>query len=434
MVTKPASSLRAAAVKIDITPPVGATMAGYAARTGASQGIHDPLQAGLLLMEAPAGMDLLVSMDIIGTSLAFTQQVRQAIHQEIGVPPEGILLACSHTHSGPVGLVPTFPGIDSEQNPAYMQSVAEQLIGAARWAKTRLEPARLGFASGNLTGLGSNRNDPDSLQQDRQVIVLTVENLTGEPIAVWMNYGCHPTILGHENLLISADYPGAARDSLTRHYPETIFLFTNGASGDISTRFTRREQGFAEVTRMGRLLAGEVLKLLQLIQYTDDTTLIGKIAHVDLPFRVFPSPEGAEAELERQRQELEHLVAEEAQPGAIRKAITRVEGSQAQLGWSLHWKEFDNTGSEMQALRIGPLGIVGVPGEAFTRTVLDIKGDSPASLTAVVSYANDYRGYFPDPVSIRQGNYETFISPYDERAVTFIREEAVTYLKKVFNE
>lgn len=429
----PTHALMAAAVEVDITPPVGAPMAGYAARKGTSRGIHDPLRAGLLLVQTRESAVLLVSLDLIGVSLEFTRQVRRGIRREIGIPPESILLWGTHTHSGPAGLMPGFPGMAEEQNPLYVQSVAEKIVGAARWASGRLEPARFGVIAGTIEGLGSNRNDPGA-EQDRQVTVLTVENLSGEPIAVWMNYGCHPTVLGADNLLFSADYPGAARETLNKVYPQTVFLFSNGASGDVSTRFTRREQGFNEVKRMGRLLAGEVLKLLQRVEPTDDHTLAGAAVRLELPFRQFPPPVEAEAELARQRQELDQLIAANTPVGTIRQAITRVEGAQAQLEWARQWRSVDNHDSELQALRIGPLGIVGVPGETFTRTALEIKSTGLAPFTAVISYANDYRGYFPDPEAIRQGNYEAFISPYDETAVNRIQQSALALLHKVFDE
>jgi len=65
-------------------------------------------------------------------------------------------------------------------------------------------------------------------------------------------------------------------------------------------------------------------------------------------------------------------------------------------------------------LRIGPLAIVALPGEPFTRTVLEIKNQSPVQPSFVVSYGNDYRGYFPDAVSVAAGTYEALVSPYDE--------------------
>ena len=404
--------LLAGAVEIDITPPVGNGFDGYAARQGKSLGIHDPLLAQLLLLRLGDAQIVLISLDLLGVGLAFTQRVRQGIQQAIGVLPDCTLVACSHTHSGVAGFMPAHPGLSTYQDPDLQQQVADRLIGAAIWAQGRLQPARLGAGRGSLDGIGLNRNDPEKGLLDKGVIVLLVQDESGKPLAVLMNYGCHPTVLGYQNLFFSADYPGAARSALRKLYPDTVFLYTNGASGDVSTRFTRREQSFAEVERMGRILAGETLKLMQTIVTVPTVKLSGQVSPVELNFRQFPPPDVAQRELERLQAELEALKARQAPHGEIRRAITRVEGATGQplLAKELAGRSFNQ--SQLQILKIGELILAGVPGEPFTRIVLDIKNQSPSPLTAVVSYANDYQGYFPDAVSIAEGDYEALISPY----------------------
>jgi Neutral/alkaline non-lysosomal ceramidase, N-terminal len=404
--------LLAGAVEIDITPPVGSGFDGYAARQGKSLGIHDPLLAQLLLLRLGHAQLVLISLDLLGVSLAFTQRVRDGIQQAIGVPADCTLLACSHTHSGAGGFLPIIPGISAYQDLDLQHQVADRLIGAAIWAQGRLQPARLGAGRGSLDGIGLNRNDPEKGLVDRDVTVLLVQDESGRPLAVVMNYGCHPTVLGYQNLFFSADYPGAARSALRKIYPDTVFLYTNGASGDISTRFTRRDQSFAEVERMGRILAGETLKLMQTIVPQPTVKLGGQVASVELKFRQFPPPDLAQRELERLQSELEALKAAQAPHGEIRKATTRVEGATGQALLEKELAGRTNNQSQIQRLQIGGLSLVGVPGEPFTHTVLDIKKQSPYPLTAVVSYANDYQGYFPDAVSIAEGDYEALISPY----------------------
>jgi hypothetical protein len=46
----------------------------------------------------------------------------------------------------------------------------------------------------------------------------------------------------------------------------------------------------------------------------------------------------------------------------------------------------------------------------------------------VVSYANDYRGYFPDAASITAGTYEALTSPYDESAARQLAQAALALL------
>src|SRR3990170_1902349 len=139
----------ASAVEIDITPPVGAGMDGYAARTGNSLGIHDPLLGQLLLLQTGERQIILICLDLLGVSLEFTQAVREGIAQAVNVPGECILVACSHTHSGAGGFLPPLPGIPSFQDPELRQMVVRKLVGASIWAQQRLGPARLGAGRGS---------------------------------------------------------------------------------------------------------------------------------------------------------------------------------------------------------------------------------------------------------------------------------------------
>jgi hypothetical protein len=88
----------------------------------------------------------------------------------------------------------------------------------------------------------------------------------------------------------------------------------------------------------------------------------------------------------------------------------------------------------MQHLQIGGLALVSVPGEPFTRTVLDIKKRSPATHTAVVSYANDYQGYFPDAISIVDGDYEALISPYGADVAEGLGQAALGLLQGSYDQ
>nr|MBC7243817.1 neutral/alkaline non-lysosomal ceramidase N-terminal domain-containing protein [Chloroflexota bacterium] len=422
--------LLAGAVEVDITPPVGAGFDGYSARQGTSLGVLDPLLAQLLLLKCGEDQIVLISMDLLGVSLDFTQRVRAGIEQAIGVPTHCTMVTCSHTHSGAGGFLPHIPGIHTAPDPDLQRMVERKLVGAAIWAQECLQPARLGVGKGEVEGIGLNRNDPESGVVDHDVVVLRVDDASGQPIAVVMNYGCHPTVLGYQNLFFSADYPGAARAALRSIYPHTVFLYTNGASGDISTRFTRRGQSYDEVERMGRILAGEVLKEMQLIVMQDTVRLGAHVTEVEPKFRCFPSSDEAQRELERLQAELEALKAAGATHGEIRRATTRVEGA---MGQAMMAKQLDNVkprSSQVQLLQIGDLALVGWPGEAFTRTVMEIKQQSKYPYTAVVSYANDYLGYFPDAVSIAEGTYEALISPYGADAAEELRDVALRLLKE----
>ena len=327
--------------------------------------------------------------------------------------------------------VPSESATSSAATLAVEPPESERLVGAARGAAARLEPARVGVSRGELFGLGANRNDAEHGPYDPQVTLLKIEAADGRLLAALVNYGCHPTVLSGDNLLISADYPGAARSALQALYPGAVMLFANGAAGDISTRFTRRGQGFTEVERMGRLLAGEALKLLQTAVMLDDITLAAADTPIQIPLRGFPSLNEMKANAAYLKAELARLTAAGAPQGEIRKMFTRVQGAEMQITQAAKLAGKTRQESVMQGLRIGPLFLVSMPGEVFTSIALAVKAEYPAEFVAVVSYANDYQGYFLDAAALGEGSYEALVSPYDARASDLLRATALDILGRL---
>ncbi|MGD0707900.1 MAG: hypothetical protein ABSA51_05545, partial [Anaerolineaceae bacterium] len=376
--------------------------------------IHDPLFATLLIPKAGNNGIALVTMDLVGITLSFTEKLKAALSPVLGIPEDAILVSAIHTHAGPVGFMGRVPLLGNVDDPVLQEIYLRKLKGAAVWVKDHLQPVHLGIGRGEIHDIGRNRNDPETGLMDAELGVLRVDDVNGQPLAVLMNYGCHPTVLGPENLAISADYPGAARTALKRIYPGATFLFTNGASGDVSTRFTRRGQGFAEVERMGNILAGEVLKVMQVVTPVEEVVLSSRVTQVQLTLRHFPPVDIAQKQIETLEAELEQKRAAGLLPGEIRKAVTKLEGAHGQLDMAQSYGDTKTVGTLVQMLRIGPMALVTMPGEPFTHIVLEIKKQSPIHPTFVVSYGNDYRGYFPDAVSVAAGTYEALTSPYDE--------------------
>ncbi|MFZ3151030.1 MAG: neutral/alkaline non-lysosomal ceramidase N-terminal domain-containing protein [Anaerolineaceae bacterium] len=420
----------AGASEVDITPPIGGFMAGYAARTEKSQGIHDPLKAQALYLQQGVAQILILTCDMIGIDLEFTSQVRQAIGSALNISQKSILLACSHTHSGPQGFLPDMPIMSNLKDPVLTEITKRKLVGAAQWAVANSQPASLSYGCHNLTGLGKNRNDPIQGAFDSQLSLLRLDDPAKNPLAVLFNFGCHPTIMGYDNLQISADYPGSARQFLKQHFPACTFLFTNGASGDVSTRFTRREQGFNEVERMGLLLAGGVLQAMLNAEPLDTEPINTESVPVELPLRDFPTKAETLTKIEQIKAELERFKQAKASPAAMRKIVTQLEGARGQLEMASRFENVKSVQAELQFLRIGSIVLIGIPGEPFSQTVLDIKKTCRPRIAIPISYANDYQGYFPDQAAVEYGTYEALISPYDQRVSEVIYQSAVQNVVK----
>ena len=92
--------MRAGVALTDITPPVGTRLSGFAGRPVpgfVSTGVRDPLRATVLWLEGA----LVVALDVIGLTPRDDRALRRRLAVAVGCAPEAVLIACSHTHSGP---------------------------------------------------------------------------------------------------------------------------------------------------------------------------------------------------------------------------------------------------------------------------------------------------------------------------------------------
>jgi hypothetical protein len=155
-----------------------------------------------------------------------------------------------------------------------------------------------------------------------------------------------------------------------------------------------------------------------------------KVIDVELPIRSLPQITEINATIEKLQKKLGTLREESIAPGIIRKVVTQLEGAEAQLIMVEELGNISHLSTQMQFLHIGPILLVGVPGEPFSQTVLDIKAACYPQRVVVISYANDNKGYFPDQQSIDQGTYEALISPYDLRVSKLIYQHSVIQCRK----
>jgi hypothetical protein len=422
--------LKVAAVEVDITPPVGVEMAGYGARLKPSQGIHDPLKAQILMLSLEGEKVIIISMDLIALQAQFVNRLRDSIREKIDIPADHIMIACSHTHSGPQGFNLGNLIQDETPNETLQAITCQKIAGGSVWAQNQLRPATLSLGRSQISGLGLNRNDPQKGAADQQVSVLRADDDEGNPIAILFNYGCHATVMSAENLLISADYPGATRQLLRSIFPQTVFIFTNSAAGDISTRFTRRSATFAEVTRFGQIMAAGVLEAMNVAEPFEVSSLDVSSIDVDLPLKAFGSKQETQKVLDEAHETLKHMQAENAPSGQLRKVITKIEGAEVQLRQIEYFQGQTSQHAELQRFRIGTVYLVAVPGEPFSKTFLDIKAGVKPLETILIGYANDYKGYFPETVPGLPLTYEDFASPFSTQAALNIKEAAIKIIKE----
>jgi hypothetical protein len=350
--------------------------------------------------------------------------IRERIAAGTGVGVDRILVACTHTHSGPdTGLGEFLAG---RPLPDHVPGLYDSLVAAGVEAWNRREPARLGWSRGEAR-IGRNRRIADG-PIDPGVELLRVDAVTGRPIAVLFRHSCHGTVRGHENLEISADWPGAAA-AVIEAETGAIAPFLLGAHADVDPR-TRGLMDIAipgqsvglgaEAVRvLGREVADAVLARFAdaVPGPADERPIRAASRAVHLPIHLGDrTPEDVRAALERRKHDVARALdmSVESLPRTselfdLANRATRdlpiAEARQRIAQVRLYIR--DKTSPffvgkrrsldvEVQVLRIGRAVLLGLPLEPTTAVGLDWQERIGATgLGAVIGIANGWLRYLP---------------------------------------
>src|SRR5579859_1705891 len=239
-----AAVMKAGVAKVDITPPVGVQMWGYFNRLKGAEGTIDPLYARVLVLEAGDQRLAYVDLDLGRTfGPASIERLRQAAKQNSGI--NCLIVQATHTHAGPV-VMDVYPS----GTPAWETAALEKIEQAIQQAHDHAVPVRLGTGYGKAyIGYNRRRLNPDGTVTmvwnnsarvatwpvDSTVSILRIDRMDGQPLAVLVNYACHPVTFGSDNMRFSADFPGVMCKVVEKAFGDKpLAFFMQGAPGDIN--------------------------------------------------------------------------------------------------------------------------------------------------------------------------------------------------------
>lgn len=408
------AGMRAGAATTDITPPLGAAMAGYFYNRSAT-GVHDALLARALVFESDGVRIALVSCDLTNMPEGIVIAARSEVARETGIPASHVMLSATHAHTAPVVL----SGWSRYRLEGEMKRIGEEY--AARLplliarsvveAVGKLRPARVLSTTGQEGTLAHNRRyymkdgsvswnpgklNPNVLRPagpiDPAVPLVYVEGEDGLAIAAYVNYAMHLDTAGGTEF--SADFVFALGEALRlARGKQMVTLFTMGCAGNVNhidTGLRVAQGGHREAARIGTVLAGVVLQSIVRLEAVEDLQLSART----------------------QRVQLEAVVSTDAEIAAARITLGRFAGTTAELARASRVVEVAERNGrsfevEVQVLRMGrDLVWVGLPGEIFVEHGLELKLKSPVRWTIVATQSNGALGYVPDRRAYAQGAYE----------------------------
>jgi len=377
-----------------------------------AEDVIDELHAKAIVMSDGEVSVAVVVCDLIAMTRDRMDAIKERAAAMSGVPADNILVACTHTHSGPA---PCWVlAVDPEEE--YMDWACLKVADAVTLASRRLQDAQAGAAAGAVPGQVFNRRwwlkdgsvkmnpgfqNPELVKPagptDPQFTILAIETPDGVPIALLANYALHYVGAGASNA-ISADYFGMFGQAMTRMMGcDLLAVMSNGCCGDINNvDFSRPPHPLTRIPRAKTRQVAEICAAQAVRLWREDVVMTR-----DVPLGV------AAREVEVRKR---HIPPEEL---AEAKRADAAGGDLHDADFFWQWQKArvselpDVFPTLLQGLRIGDVGLVGLPGEILVEIGLQVKENSPFPFTMPIELANGYLGYTCTDKALVEGSYET---------------------------
>lgn len=450
-------SLQAGAATTNITPWLGDGLIGNFGTPPPAKYVHDELHARCFVLDDGESRIVLVVIDNLSISREVLDEAKRRVTEATGLPADRMLMCCTHTHSS-VSARWNNPLKPEKEFTEYQQFVIRRIADGVRNAIHNLQPARVAWGTVDLPGQvfsrrwlmkpGSavyspfgelervkmnpgNRNDllEPASPVDPQIAFLAIETREGQPLGLIANYSLH-YVGGTLPNDISADYFGMFCDrvqgllSADRLDPPFVAAMSNGTSGNINNNDYSRPRESRKPYEQMRLVAEECAQAVagqyENLQWHDHVPLDMRQQELELAVR------------KPTAKQLENAKAIVADPD--RRDEFPHERSYAERIIQLQ-ESPDTVRIILQAVRVGDLGISGIPFEVFTETGLELKAASPFTTNFTMELANGGYGYLPTPEQHRLGGYETWLgtNKVDEQSTVKIVASLLTMFQELAN-
>lgn len=381
--------MRAGIALRDVTPEPGTTMSGFAARTQPATGTHDPLLVHALVVEDTA----VVTVDVVGLHEEDCEEIRQ----RCPLPAERVIVHATHTHGGPASM---HGRLAQPVDKRWLATLIDACVDGVTEATESREAVHLEATEVTALGVAQNRRRPDGPVDDCMPLIV-LRRTNGSVLGVLMSYACHPVVLGADNTMFTADYPGVVRRMISERVEGAPVLFMTGCAGDANTGHKASDsittQGsadrtFEECERVGRTLADRAIEALFSGTMADaDGQVHSAYALVKLALDV-PQIGDLVANVAAWRAERE--TAEPARAALLKSWIA----------WGTALLERPDAAptewiAPVTVLQWGSVNIIGLPGEPFAIAAhqlrASVKQVMPDVMMLCAGYSNGCPGYLP---------------------------------------
>jgi hypothetical protein len=412
-----------------------------AARHDKATGVHRPLLADVLILESSGASDgdtktpersknerfVRVQLDHVMLSDQQTDAIVAEIPEIAGVSRDQVLVTHSHSHSAGFLLPDRIPLPGGDLIEPYLASLKQTLERLTHESLEQTRPATVSYALGRCD-MAANRDyrdtdqdiyctgfNPDAVAEDL-VIAARVFDEDGNPRLDIVHYGCHPTTLAWDNTLLSPDFVGAMRETLTAQ-TDTPCVFFQAPCGDLGPRDgfvgdtevadrNGQQLGYAALSALaslgpsghdfayaGPVVSGATIGTWTWEPLTDERNSathrwVGETFHVDLPIKQMPDTSGIVTDLERFSKEQEAADAA-GDTIAARDAAARAERCRRWLRRIAELPEGDSYPYRFAVLEMGDALWITCSAEPYSCLASQVRRRFPHKTVLISPVAGD---------------------------------------------
>jgi hypothetical protein len=277
------AEFRAAIAVRNVTPdPLLPVSGGVGPSHPVSKKIGE-LTVRALVFENDGTRIAICSTDFLGFPSVLGNKVRRQVP---GIDPNNILIAATHNHSGPDCY--GFPDLSGKTDAdiEYLNGVCNKLADAINEAVGKLRPAHVKIATGKARGKIAYNYYAEKLYDPRCNVIQFLDP-QGKPFATFVNYACHPEVIGADQGILSPDFVGPLYDRISQQ-GGGVGIFVNSAQGGMVTADCRGPDGkdmrtWDECIRIGNLLADEALRIVADAPVRNDPKLFCGCTCIEFP-------------------------------------------------------------------------------------------------------------------------------------------------------
>ena len=412
------ADLLAGASRVSIAPRPddlrdGVYLGGFGSyRQRLATAIHDePMCRALAVSDGTTALVIAV-LDLVGASGPLLSSIRADAARMTKLPAERILIACTHSHASP-----DMQGLWGGTGASYEQHVAHRAASAIWEAHHALEPATAVVATTAFGGVVRNRRGWPETDDVLTTLRVTRATTGNEPIAMLVNYACHPTASGSANTEVSRDWCGYAVDAIERD-GHGVAIYINGAVGDVNPA---RDGGFEHALSLGEAVASAAITSLAQAESTSGA-IVARTEPLELPLNFERLSERVQNAVGRAGPALSVLsksggmhAASRALHAAGRSDLAQIVAAFAGISERKLVVRDGRTflPTHCGYVRIGGIEAFAAPGEVLSRLAFPLRASLGARHRMFFGLTHDTLGYFlPEDewMTGRNNNYEESVS------------------------